>query len=79
MNIPFPEHLMTGTLGPALLAGLAFGLAGITLMVLGFKIFDWLTPGNMQKEILEKGNIAAAILAAGFLVAVAIIVAAAFS
>ena len=70
---------MTGTLGPALLAGLAVGLAGITLMVLGFKIFDGLTPGNMQKEILEKGNIAAAILAAGFLVAVAIIVAAAFS
>lgn len=62
-----------------LLASLAFGMAGIVLMVAAYKVFDWLTPGNLGKEILEKGNIAAAILATGFLLAVAVIVAAAFS
>jgi len=62
-----------------LLASLAFGMAGILLMVTAYKVFDWMTPGNLGKEILEKGNIAAAILATGFLLAVAIIVAAAFS
>jgi uncharacterized membrane protein YjfL (UPF0719 family) len=48
-------------------------------MVAAFKIFDWMTPGDLGKEILEKGNLAAAILATGFLLAVALIVAAAFA
>jgi uncharacterized membrane protein YjfL (UPF0719 family) len=38
-----------------------------------------MTPGDLGKEILEKGNLAAAILATGFLLAVALIVAAAFA
>lgn len=62
-----------------LLASLAYGIAGIGLMVAAFKTFDWMTPGHLGQEILEKGNIAAAILATGFLLAVALIVAAAFS
>ena len=62
-----------------LLASLAYGIAGIALMVGAFKTFDWMTPGDLGREILEKGNIAAAILATGFLLAVALIVAAAFS
>ena len=62
-----------------LLASLAYGIAGIGLMVAAFKIFDWMTPGDLGKEILEKGNLAAAILATGFLLAVALIVAAAFA
>jgi len=62
-----------------LLASLAYGLAGIALMVGAFKTFDWMTPGDLGREILEKGNIAAAVLATGFLLAVAMIVAAAFS
>lgn len=62
-----------------LLASLAYGIAGIVLMVAAFKVFDWMTPGHLGREILEKGNIAAAILATGFLLAVAMIVAAAFS
>ena len=62
-----------------LLASLAYGIAGIGLMVAAFKIFDWMTPGEFGKEILEKGNLAAAILATGFLLAVALIVAAAFA
>lgn len=72
-------HSVSQNLLASLLASLAFGLAGILLMVAAFKVFDWMTPGNLGKEILEKGNIAAAILATGFLVAVALIVAAAFS
>ena len=62
-----------------LLASLAYGIAGIGVMVAAFKIFDWMTPGELGKEILEKGNLAAAILATGFLLAVALIVAAAFA
>jgi uncharacterized membrane protein YjfL (UPF0719 family) len=54
-----------------------FGLTGIALAIAGFKIFDWLTPGNLQKEIFENRNMAAAVLAASFIIGVCIIVAAA--
>jgi len=56
-------------------ATLVFGLIGIALAVLGFKIFDWVTPGNLEKEILEKQNIAAAIIAGAMVIGICIIVA----
>lgn len=64
-------------LGGALLASALFGVIGIVLAILGFKVFDWLTPGNLQEEIIKKNNIAAAILGAGFVIGICIIVAAA--
>ena len=54
-----------------------FGLLGIALAIAGFKIFDFLTPGNLQKEIFENKNMPAAVLAAAFIIGVCIIVAAA--
>ena len=52
------------------------GLGGI-LLLLAYKIFDWATPHDLGREIFEKNNIAAAVLAAGFLLALAVIIAAA--
>ena len=52
---------------------LVFGLVGIIILVLGYKIFDALIPADFNKE-LEKGNIAVAIFLAGMLIALAIIV-----
>ncbi|MBB6713868.1 DUF350 domain-containing protein [Clostridium gasigenes] len=52
---------------------LAFGLVGILILVLGYKIFDALIPADFNKE-LEKGNIAVAIFSAGILIGLAIIV-----
>lgn len=63
------------TLAQAALASLVFGLLGILLAVLGFKIFDWLTPGKMQEEIFQKGNVAAAILGGAFLIGICMIIA----
>jgi putative membrane protein len=55
----------------------AFGLLGIGLVVLGFKVFDWLTPKlNIQHELGEKHNLAVAILCAGIIVGISLIVAA---
>ncbi|MBB6622354.1 DUF350 domain-containing protein [Clostridium gasigenes] len=51
----------------------AFGLVGILILVLGYKIFDALIPADFNKE-LEKGNIAVAIFSAGILIGLAIIV-----
>ncbi|MEY2410450.1 MAG: hypothetical protein QOF48_3120 [Verrucomicrobiota bacterium] len=54
-----------------------FGLAGVLLAVLGYKIFDLCTPGNLHKEIVENKNIAAAIVGAAVILGVCIIIGAA--
>lgn len=51
----------------------AFGVVGIIILILGYKIFDALIPADFNKE-LENGNIAVAIFSAGILIALAIIV-----
>ena len=51
-------------------------LGGILLLV-AFKVFDWATPQDLSREIFEKNNSAAAILAGGFLIALSLIIAAA--
>jgi len=50
-----------------------FGLLGILIMVIGYIIFDKIIPLDFNKE-LEKNNISVAIVVAGFLIGVAIIV-----
>lgn len=65
------------SLWDALFASTLFGLLGIVLAILGFKLLDWVTPGKLQEEILQKGNIAASILVGAFLIGLCIILAAA--
>jgi uncharacterized membrane protein YjfL (UPF0719 family) len=47
------------------------------LAIVGFKLFDKVTPGKLDEEILQKQNMAAAILAGAFILGICIIVAAA--
>jgi uncharacterized membrane protein YjfL (UPF0719 family) len=65
------------TLGQAIAYMLVFALIGIIAAILGYKIFDKCTPGDMNKEILEHRNIAAAIVAGAVILGVCIIIAAA--
>lgn len=58
-------------------AAVVFALLGIVLFVLGFVVFDRLTPGTLWKEILEEHNTALAILMGCVSIALAIIIAAA--
>jgi putative membrane protein len=63
--------------GGALLATLVFGLVGIGLAILGFKMFDACIRFNLEKEICENKNVAAAILSAAIIAGICLIVAAA--
>lgn len=54
-----------------------FAIVGIGIAVLGYKVFDKCTPGDLNKEIVEKHNVAAGIVAAAVILGVSIIVAAA--
>jgi putative membrane protein len=56
-----------------------FAILGFGLLFLGYKVFDALTPQRLGKVIFEDGNVAAAILAGAFVIALGIIVAQAIS
>ena len=64
-------------LGSGVFNVLVFAIVGIVLAIIGFKLFDKLTPGKLDEEILQKQNIAAAILAGALILGICIIVAAA--
>jgi putative membrane protein len=55
---------------------LIFAAIGIVAAIIGFKVFDKCTPGNLEKEIVENKNVAAAIIAAAVILGVSIIIAA---
>ena len=60
-----------------LLAALIFSLLGIVVLVLTFVVSDRLTPYDLWREIVEKQNVALALLAGLGLLGVSIIIAAA--
>ena len=69
----FWPHLWGGLIG-----SLVFGLLGILLTVVGFKVFDLaLRRVDIERELTEKNNIAVAIVAAAAILGVSIIIAAA--
>jgi putative membrane protein len=65
-----PEHLLRNVVSAT-----AFGLLGIVLLLLGYFLFDWITPRiDVQKELTEK-NMAVATVVAALLIGIAYIVA----
>jgi putative membrane protein len=65
------------SLGQAVAYMLLFAFIGIGAALVGYKIFDKCTPGDLHKEIVENKNQAAAIVAAAVILGVCIIIAAA--
>lgn len=59
------------------LASLLYSLIGIAILGICFWIFEKITPENIWKEIIEKQNVAIAIVSAAFMISIAIIIASA--
>jgi uncharacterized membrane protein YjfL (UPF0719 family) len=66
-------------LGSALVAFAIFGLAGILVAIIGYKLFDKFTPGDLHREIIENKNVAAAIVAGSVIIGVCLLLSAAMS
>ena len=64
-------------LGQAVGYMILFATIGILAAIAGYKLFDKCTPGDLHLEILEKQNVAAAIVAGSVILGVCIIIAAA--
>ena len=61
----------------ALIGSIVYSLIGIFLVGLAFVIVDKITPYDLWKELIESRNQALATVVAAFVIAIAIIVAAA--
>ncbi|NQX56937.1 DUF350 domain-containing protein [Pedobacter panaciterrae] len=57
-----------------IVASVVFSVLGILILFLAFWIVEKITPENLWKEILEKQNMALAIVFAAFIIAIAIII-----
>jgi uncharacterized membrane protein YjfL (UPF0719 family) len=53
-----------------------FGLSGIVLLIIGYYLWELITPYNLRREIHENRNVAVAIVVAAFILGMAIIIAA---
>lgn len=76
-DFPLTPGWHAQSLGQAIGYMILFALIGIALAILGYRIFDKCTPGDLHREIVEQKNVAAAIVAGAVILGVCLIVAAA--
>ena len=67
---PTPEPLWRLLLDAAL-----FGISGIVLLIIGYYVWELITPYNLRREIHENKNMAVAIVVAAFIIGMAIVIA----
>jgi len=58
----------------ALIDASIFGVVGILLLIVGYYVWELVTPYNVRKELQENKNVAVAIVVAAFIIGMAIVV-----
>ncbi len=58
-------------------ASVLYSFIGIAILLVSFIIVEKITPENLWKEILQNKNMALALMAVGFMLSIAIIIASA--
>jgi uncharacterized membrane protein YjfL (UPF0719 family) len=71
---PGAEHGVWGEFLRSLGFAAAFGMLGIVLAIVAYRLFDWISPIDVERELGENKNLAVAILMAGYLVGVCLII-----
>ena len=70
MQLQLPDYFVAD-----LISTVAFGLIAILLVVVGYKVFDKLTPKLDFDDLLNKGNVAMAIVIGSFILGLCHVVA----
>jgi uncharacterized membrane protein YjfL (UPF0719 family) len=75
--IASPAYAQSGlsSFATELASTVLYSIVGIVMAVIGFKVVDWLTPGDLAEEVTHKENRALAVLAGSMMVGVCIIIA----
>lgn len=68
LQVPSLEKGIVGTL--------VYATVGLIMSIIGFKVVDWITPGNLAKQIGEGKNMAIALVASALILGICIIIAA---
>ncbi len=74
-DIALAQQSELNNLASELLSTIIFSVVGIVMAVAGFKVVDWLTPGNLADEVANKENRALAVLAGSMMLGVCLIIA----
>jgi len=69
MQMHLPDYLLTD-----LISTVAFGIVAILLIILGYVAFDKLTPKLDFDDLLNKGNMALAVVVASFILGMCYVV-----
>jgi len=64
-------------IGTGLVLSIVYGIVGILLLMIGYKIFEWITPFSVSDALSRDQNRAVGIVVGAIFIAVGIIVAAA--
>lgn len=75
-NSAFAQQKDLSGFAGELISTIVYSVVGIVMGVIGFKVVDWLTPGNLAEEVSSKENRALAVLAGSMMLGVCIIIAA---
>jgi uncharacterized membrane protein YjfL (UPF0719 family) len=67
----FGEHFLAGLTG-----SVTFGILGVVMLLVGFKIFDWMLPKVDFQEAMKENSVATAIIVGSFFVSLALIISA---
>jgi putative membrane protein len=54
-----------------------FGVVGIALLIVGYYIWELVTPYNLRHELQDNKNVAVAVVVAAFILGMAVVIAAA--
>lgn len=68
--------LSAAGLATGIISTVIYGLVGIIMAAVGYKVIDWLTPGSLREQIAEHENRALAILTGSMVLGICIIIAA---
>jgi putative membrane protein len=71
-----PQSLTPAPIWRLMLDAALFGLCGIVLLIIGYYLWELITPYNLRREIHENRNIAVAVVVAAFIIGMAIVIAA---
>jgi uncharacterized membrane protein YjfL (UPF0719 family) len=74
----FAQNL-TASFERGLLGTILYSVIGIIMCMIGFKVVDWLIPGNMVRQLAEDKNMAVGLVAAAMILGICIIIAAAIA
>lgn len=53
---------------------IVYAFLGMALLYIGYRVFDWLTPTDLQEDVFKNGNVAVAVLVGSFIIGLAIVI-----